>query len=48
MDNASIQQKAESIQYNAALAITGPTRETSKEKPFEELGLWYTGGGTEN
>ena len=42
------QQKVESIQYNAALAITGAMRGTSKEKPFEELGLeslqhrrWY-------
>ena len=37
--NASFQQKVESIQYNAALAITGAIRGTSKEKLFEELGL---------
>ena len=30
--NTSFQQKVESIQYNAALAITGAIRETSKEK----------------
>ena len=44
----SFQQKVESIQYNAAVAITGAIRGTSKEKRFEELGLeslqhrrWY-------
>ena len=44
----SFQQKVESIQYNAAVAITGAIRGTSKEKIFEELGLeslqhrrWY-------
>ena len=37
--NASVQQKVESIQYNAAVAITGVLRETSKEKLFEALGL---------
>ena len=46
--NVSFQQKVESIQYNAAVAITGTMRGTSKEKLFEELGLeslqhrrWY-------
>ena len=46
--NASFQQKGESIQYNAAVAITGTIRGTSKEKLFEELDLeslqhrqWY-------
>ena len=46
--NASSQQKVESIQCNAAVAITGTTRGTSKEKLFKELGLeplqhmrWY-------
>ena len=46
--NVSFQQKVESIQYNAAVAIAGAIRETSKEKLFEELGLeslqhrqWY-------
>ena len=46
--NVSFQQKVESIQYNAAVAITGAIRGTSKEKLFEELGLeslqhrrWY-------
>ena len=48
--NASFQQKVESVQYNAALAITGVIGETSKEKIFEELAwsLCNTGGGTEN
>ena len=31
--------KIESVQYNAALAITGCVRGTSREKPFAELGL---------
>ena len=38
----------ESIQYNAALAITGAVRGTSREKLYQELGLeslrkrrWY-------
>ena len=46
--NASFQQKVESIQQNAALAITGPIRRTSKEKLFKEQDLeslqhrrWY-------
>ena len=46
--NVSFQQKVESIQYNAAVAITGAIRGTYKEKRFEELGLeslqhsrWY-------
>ena len=46
--NASFHQKLERIQYNAAIAITGAIRGTSKEKLFEELGLeslqqrrWY-------
>ena len=41
-------QKIESIQYNAALAITGAIRGTSKEKIYQDLGLeslqqrqWY-------
>ena len=39
MCKASFQQKLESIQYNPALAITGATHETSKEKNCENLGL---------
>ena len=46
--NAPFQQIVESIHYNAALAITGAIRGTSKKKIFEELGLkslqhrwWY-------
>ena len=31
----------ESIQYNTALAITGPIKGTSKEKLYNELGLEY-------
>ena len=39
--NASFQQKVESIQYNAALAITEAIRGTSIEKIFEEQGSEY-------
>ena len=46
--NMSFQQKMEMIQYNAALAITGAIRGSSREKLFQELGLetlqqrrWY-------
>ena len=46
--NVSFQEKVESIQYNAAIAITGTIRDISKEKLFEELRLeslqhrrWY-------
>ena len=35
--NASLHQKLEHIQYNAALAITGAIRDTFKEKFFIEL-----------
>ena len=44
----SFQKKLETIQYNAALAITGTIRGTSREKVYSELGLeslqyrlWY-------
>ena len=47
--NNSFQNKIESIQYNACLAITGAIRGTSKERLYEELGLeslqdrrWYS------
>ena len=46
--NNSFHQKIESLQYNAALAITGGIRGTSREKICQELGLeslqqrcWY-------
>ena len=46
--NNSFHQKIESLQYNAALAITGAIRGTSREKNYQELGLeslqqrrWY-------
>ena len=45
--NNSFHQKLESIRYNAALAITGAIRGSSKEKLDQELGLeslkqrWY-------
>ena len=46
--NLSFQQKLESIQYTACLAITGAIRGTSREKIYQELGLeslqsrrWY-------
>ena len=45
---SSFHQRLESLQYNAALAITGVIRGTSKEKLYNELGLeslqkrrWY-------
>ena len=37
--NDSFSNKIESIQYNAALAITGAIRGTSKDKLYRELGL---------
>ena len=44
----SFQKKLETIQYNAALVITGAIRGTSREKVYSELGLeslqyrrWY-------
>ena len=46
--NTSFHQRLESLQHNAALAITGAIRGTSKEKLYNELGLeslqnrrWY-------
>ena len=46
--NNSFHQKIESLQYNAALAITGAIRGTSREKIYQELDLeslqqrrWY-------
>ena len=46
--NTSLHQTIESIQYNAALAITGSARGTSREKLYQELGFkslqqrtWY-------
>ena len=38
-NNNSFHQKMDSVQYNAALAITGAIRGTSREKLFQELGL---------
>ena len=37
--NESFHQRLESIQYNAAITITGTIRGTSSEKLLEELGL---------
>ena len=46
--NLSFHQKLESIQYNAALALTVAIRGSSREKLYQELGLeslqlrrWY-------
>ena len=46
--NDSFHQNMESVQHNAALAITGTIRGTSREKRYQELGLeslrkrrWY-------
>ena len=38
-ENASFCKKIESVQYNAALAITGAIQGTSREKLYKELGL---------
>ena len=47
-NNESFKQKIESVQYNAALAITGAIKGTSRERLYQELGLesmkdrrWY-------
>ena len=37
--NASFSRKIESVQYNAALAITGTIKGTSRERLYEELGF---------
>ena len=37
--NATFSNRVESAQYNAALAITGTIRGTSKEKLYQELGF---------
>ena len=39
--NASFSKKIESVQYNAALAITGTIKGSSLEKLYQELGLEY-------
>ena len=36
---SSLASKIESVQYNAALPITGAIRGTSKEKLYQELGF---------
>ena len=38
-NNSRLSDKIESVQYNAALAINGAIRGTSKEKLYQELGL---------
>ena len=40
--NMSLQQKMETIQHNAALAITGAIRGSSREELYQELGLEKT------
>ena len=37
--NESFCEKLESVQYKAALAITGAMQETSRDKIYQELGL---------
>ena len=39
--NVSFSKKIESVQYNAALAITGAIKGSSCEKLYQELGLEY-------
>ena len=38
-NNSSLCEKIESLQYNAALAITGTIKDSSKEKLYQELGF---------
>ena len=38
-NNSCLSDKIECVQYNAALAITGTIRGTSKEKLYQQLGL---------
>ena len=40
--NDTFRHKIESVQYNAALAITGAIRGTSREKFYQELGFERT------
>ena len=40
-NNGTFCRKIESVQYNAALAITSAIRRTTREKLYEELGLEY-------
>ena len=42
--NATFSSKIESIQYNAAIAIIGAIRDSSREKLYQELGLEYLHG----
>ena len=37
--NMSFRQKMETSQYNVALAITGATRGSSREKLYQDLGM---------
>ena len=47
--NTSFHQNIESVQYNAALAITAAVRGTSREKPYQEtLNLFNKDAGIEN
>ena len=39
-NNSSLSEKIESLQYNAALAITDSTKGSSKNKLYQELNLW--------
>ena len=39
--NESFSNKLENLQYNAALAITGAVRCSSKERVYQDLGLEY-------
>ena len=39
--NETFSNKIESVQYNAAIAITGPIRGSSRKNLYRELGLEY-------
>ena len=40
-NNMNIENKTESLQYSATLAVTGAIRGSSKEKLYQELGSEY-------
>ena len=39
--NDAFSNNLETVQYNAALAVTGAIKSTSREKLYQELGLEY-------
>ena len=39
-NNENFQNEIEKVQYRACLAITGGIQETSRERPYDESGLY--------